>query len=97
MMTAELTETRPGTAQARDAASRKPLSFPSELSRSDLILIGRALRQGWPIEPVTLSRIASLVIQARLSGRNDRLVTRARSLMDDFPEAFRSTEPATTK
>jgi hypothetical protein len=77
--------------RAQDAANRKPLSFPNELSRSDLVLIGRALRAGWPITPATLSRIAALVMQARLAGRSDRLVTRAAALMNEFPEAFRTT------
>jgi hypothetical protein len=84
-------------ARVRDDAARKPLSFPNELTRSDLILIGRALRSGWPIAPATLSRIAALVMRAGLSGRNDRLVNRGRSLMDEFPEAFRSAEPAAAK
>jgi|GEM_PF-6592470 len=59
-------------------------SFSGEPKRSDLRLILQALRNGWPVESNKLTEVEGFVIQARLTGRTDRLTSLAAEVLQEI-------------
>ena len=54
------------------------LSFdPQNVKRSDLRLIIRAVKERWPIDTSVRDALSTFCIQAKLTGRNDRIVALA--------------------
>lgn len=59
----------------------------SEPNRSDLRMILRAVKQGWPVDPAKRASIVEFCLRSKLLGRFDRLTNLAGEVLTAMDEA----------